>query len=221
MASPLLAHPLPAPGPTSCCRRLVVLSTCEQLSGGYQFGPFVARLLPKVAWLIYVLLACFLYSLLPLLLHLLLRLLLVRSWVFYYANDKIFINVININFGNNSRLRKIMRNDRGDKRLVHLPDNAITRARRTPALARPTGESILIVCEGVGGGALPHQLKLPTPTTASTPRGESTQRLMTAFRITFTQGEHCIFYAGSDWLTGGMGEGEGQSRSKRLEACSG
>lgn len=55
--------------PTPSCRRLVVLSTCEQLSGGYQFGPFVARLQPKVAWLIYVLLACFLCCL-PLLSHL-------------------------------------------------------------------------------------------------------------------------------------------------------
>lgn len=65
---------LPWPPPPSCdlppsCRRLVVLSTCEQLSGGYQFGPFVARLQPKVAWLIYVLLACFLCCL-PLLSHL-------------------------------------------------------------------------------------------------------------------------------------------------------
>lgn len=65
---------LPWPPPPSCdlppsCHRLVVLSTCEQLSGGYQFGPFVARLQPKVAWLIYVLLACFLCCL-PLLSHL-------------------------------------------------------------------------------------------------------------------------------------------------------
>lgn len=64
-----LGHPLPPATYPPSCRRLVVLSTCEQLSGGYQFGPFVARLQPKVAWLIYVLLACFLCCL-PLLSHL-------------------------------------------------------------------------------------------------------------------------------------------------------
>lgn len=45
----------------------------------------------------------------------------------------------------------------------------------------------------------------------------------------FHSGTHCIFYAGSDWLTGngGMARGRGRargdwkSRSKRLEACSG
>lgn len=127
------------PVPPSCdllpsCHRLVVLSTCEQLSGGYQFGPFVARLLPKVAWLIYVLLACFLCCFLLLLL---VRLLLAPSWVFYYANDKIFINVININFGNNSWLRKIMRNDRGDKRLGALPPSTFRQCQEHSGISPP------------------------------------------------------------------------------------
>lgn len=145
-------QPLP---PTPSCHRLVVLSTCEQLSGGYQFGPFVARLQPKVAWLIYVLLACFLCCL-PLLSHLSLS---SSSWVFYYANDKIFINVININFGNNSRLWKIMRNDRGDKRLGALPLSTFRQCQEH------SGESILIVCEA------PIPTSTPAPTTASTPSG--------------------------------------------------
>lgn len=81
------------------------------------------------------------------------------SWVFYYANDKIFINVININFGNNSRLWKIMRNDRGDKRLGALPLSTFRQCQEH------SGESILIVCEA------PIPTSTPAPTTASTPSG--------------------------------------------------
>lgn len=96
---------------------------------------------PKVAWLIYVPVP-FLPSLSSFLL-----------WVFYYANDKIFINVININFGNNSRLRKIMRNDRVDKR------------QRASSLACPAGQSILIVCEAGGVSTAITRQTAPVPAT--------------------------------------------------------
>lgn len=159
MASPLLAHPLPPGSPcdlppllsSPCCSvhmratfwRLSIWAFCgatpAKSSLAYLCAPGLLFVLPPSPFTSLSVSS--------------------SSWVFYYANDKIFINVININFGNNSRLWKIMRNDRGDKRLGALPLSTFRQCQKH------SGESILIVCEA------PIPTSTPAPTTASTPSG--------------------------------------------------